>query len=120
MKNLTLPILLVLVVAFTVPGNAYVLYDHKWPSPETTFNVDIPGGNGLWNRAFEEAMNRWNQATIFNFRIRHTYENPCDSPDGLNGVAFAADFCGEAFGENVLAAARSWSLGNITTQSDII
>ena len=88
MKTSALLILLALSVAaiLTVPVNGYVLHNYKWPSAEMTFYVDIPGGDGLWNRAFEEAMNRWNRATIFNFKIRHTREDPCDSPDGVNGV----------------------------------
>ena len=127
MKNLTLPILLVLVVAFTVPGNAYVLHDYKWPSAETTFNVNIGAPNfpfirergSLWNRAFEEAMNRWNNATVFAFRIRHTYEDPCDAPDGVNGVGFSRTVCGDSFGKS-LAITRNWAAGDIQTESNIV
>ena len=121
MKTPVLRILLALSVAaiLTAPVNSYVLHNYKWPSAETTFYVDIPGGGGLWNRAFEEAMNRWNRATIFNFKIRHTREDPCDSPDGVNGVGFASDSCGDSFGKN-LAITLNWSRGAIQTESNII
>ena len=115
---------LVLSVTFVAVVTAYELHDHKWPSATTTFNVDIPGGNGLWNRAFEQAMDRWNQATIFNFRIRHTYEDPCDVRDGVNGVGFAIDdVCGDFFGfglsGTVLAVTLTWTRGNIKVESNI-
>ena len=121
MKTPVLRILLALSVAaiLTAPVNGYVLHNYKWPSAETTFYVDIPGGGGLWNRAFEEAMNRWNRATIFNFKIRHTREDPCDSPDGVNGVGFASDSCGDSFGKS-LAITLNWSRGAIQTESNII
>ena len=121
MKTSALLILLALSVAaiLTVPVNGYVLHNYKWPSAEMTFYVDIPGGDGLWNRAFEEAMNRWNRATIFNFKIRHTREDPCDSPDGVNGVGFASDSCGDSFGKS-LAITLNWSRGAIQTESNII
>ena len=87
-----------------------------------TFNVDIPSDDGLWNTAFEQAMGRWNAATIFDFRIRRdTYEDPCDAPDSENGVGFAADLCGEEdFGDNTLATTSSWYRGEYRTESNII
>ena len=106
---------------------AYVLQDYRWPSATTTFNVDMPGGDGLWNQAFESAMARWNVATIFEFKtMRDTLEGPCDGlptrttgGDSENGVAFVSDVCGEPFGENVLAVENSWSQGTRTIQSNI-
>ena len=121
-KPAVLLVALVLSVAviFATSVKAYVLKDYRWPSATTTFNVDIPGGNGLWNRAFEDAMGRWNAATIFEFRIRRTFESPCDTGDSENGVGFASDVCGDAFGKDVLAVEQSWrTQGTTTTQSDI-
>ena len=116
-----------MAVIFATSVKAYVLQDYQWPSATTTFNVDIPGADGLWNTAFEQAMGRWNAATIFEFRIRHdTFESPCDGlpirtteGDSENGVAFVSDVCGEAFGENTLALESSWSQGTRTIQSNI-
>ncbi len=114
-------------VIFAAAAQAYVLYDHSWPSATTTFNVDIAGADGKWNTSFEQAMGRWNAATLFEFRIRRdTFENPCDGlPTGTsdgdfeNGVAFASDACGEAFGDNVVAVNQWWSQGTRALQSNI-
>ena len=116
-----------LALSFATSVNAYVLRDYTWPSATTTFNVDMPGADGLWNTAFEQAMGRWNAATIFEFRIRRdTFESACDGlptrtteGDSENGVAFVSDVCGEAFGENTLALESSWSQGTRTIQSNI-
>ena len=116
-----------LAISFATSVNAYVLRDYTWPSATTTFNVDMPGADGLWNQAFENAMARWNAATIFEFMTRSdTFESPCDGlptrttgGDSENGVAFVSDVCGEAFGENTLAVESSWSQGTRTTQSNI-
>ena len=117
---------LVLSVTFVAVVTAYELHDNRWPSATTTFNVDIPGGDGLWNRAFEQAMARWNRATIFNFRIRHTYEGPChglptqNTPgDHENGVAIVNDMCGESFGESNLATTATWYRGTTKIQTNI-
>ena len=121
-----IPALLVLLALSLSVVKAYVLHEHRWPSATTTFNVDIPGGDGLWNRAFEQAMARWNRATIFNFRIRHTYEGPChglptqNTPgDHENGVAIVNDMCGESFGESNLATTATWYRGTTKIQTNI-
>ena len=110
-----------LAVIFVTSVKAYVLQDHRWPTATMTFNVDIPGADGLWNTAFEQAMGRWNAATIFDFRIRRdTYENPCDGGDAESGVGFAADLCGEEeFGDNILAVHQGWYRGEYRTESNI-
>ena len=126
-RRAALPAWLVLSLAgiFSTTVSAYVLHDYKWPFAATTFNVDIPLGFGtgdddLWNRAFEAAMDRWNDATVFEFRIRHTYEDPCDAPDGVNGVDFAWDICGDAWGGRGLAVTRAWAYGTEQTEANII
>ena len=43
-------------VIFAASVQAYVLYDHTWPSATTTFNMDIAGADGKWNTSFEQAM----------------------------------------------------------------
>ncbi len=102
-------------------ADAYQLKDYKWPQPSTSFYVDIPGENGLWNDAFETAMYEWGAYTIFNFGIyRGSYEDPCDSPDGRNGVGFEYTNCGDAWGATTLASEQSWASNGVSTQSDII
>ena len=102
-----------LVLSFAVifaPGvKAYRFLNTKWSSATTTFNVDIPGRDGLWNTAFEEAMTRWNTATVFDFQTnRNTFEDPCAAEPLIsdfhqNGVGFSDTVCGDAFGESTLA-----------------
>ena len=127
MKTSALLIPLTLAAILTAPINAYELHDYKWRSATMTFHVDIPGRGGLWNRAFEEAMERWNQATIFTFESRRIYEDPCDLGDWESGVGFASDICGDSFGPSgtSLAVTRNWVIGsstqvasNITFNSD--
>ncbi len=36
------------------PSDGFELTGPKWPSATTTFDVDIPGGDGLFNTAFED------------------------------------------------------------------
>ena len=114
--------MLSVAVIFATSVKAYVLQDHRWPTATMTFNVDIPGADGLWNTAFEQAMGRWNASTIFDFRIRHdTYENPCDGGDAESGVGFAAGLCDEEdFGDNTLAVHQGWYRGEYRTESNII
>ena len=115
-------LVLSVAVIFATSVKAYVLQDHRWPTATMTFNVDIPGADGLWNTAFEQAMGRWNASTIFDFRIRHdTYENPCDGGDAESGVGFAAGLCDEEdFGDNTLAVHQGWYRGEYRTESNII
>ena len=47
-------LLLLMLVGSAAPINAYELLGYKWPQASTTFSVDIPGENGLWN----DSLNR--------------------------------------------------------------
>ena len=113
-------IFLVSMVLSLSTVRAYEFFDYRWPSATTTFNVDIPGENGLWDRGFREAMNRWNRATIFHFGIRYSYEDPCDVVDEVNGVGFASDICGEdSFDPETLALTVTWFNGTTEIESNI-
>ena len=116
-------------------SGGYDLLGSRWPTPEATFFVWIKHDQkGLdspsrvpWNDAFETAMVRWQQDTVFRFRVRNTYADPCNngfSADGRNGVDFIADACsGVGFGSTTLAltynttSVDDWST---TTESDIV
>lgn len=88
---------------------AFQLSGLKWSQPSTTFYVDIPGADGIWNQAFETAMKAWSFGTRFRFDIvRGVYEDPCDASEGRNGVGFEATNCGIAFGSATLAVTTSW------------
>jgi hypothetical protein len=115
---------LFLLVAFSFVSlaNAYELKPYKWPQPYTTFYVNISGADGLWNRAFEDAMSLWGVDTIFTYYIvREVYEDPCDATEeGRNGVAFGATNCGDAWGDTTLAICHTWYRGSEIFQTDIV
>lgn len=113
------------VVPIAVPLiEAYVLFGYRWPQPSTTFYVDLPGADGLWNSAFDEALSLWNERTIFTFRRAHAYADPCSDPNEnppRNGAAFSGTVCGEDWGDRTLAVAPTWSTTNgVITQSGIV
>jgi len=121
---------------------AYNLDGNRWPQGEATFNVNIPGSapSGVsWNTAFEDALAQWSDETDFSFLINSTYADPCagflasrdgsgfpdGNGDGLNGVDFSDDVCGNKFGDRVLAITLTLAApGNLgfalIEQSDIV
>ena len=116
-------LLLLLTFIFVSPANAYQLLSYKWPQPTTTFYVDIPGADGLWNNAFEGAMNDWGVDTLFEYKIaRGVYEDPCDPRNGRNGVGFESTICGDEWGSTDLAITQSWFYVSTSTyyQTDIV
>jgi predicted Zn-dependent protease len=114
-------LLSLMVVICSSRADAYQLFSYKWPQPSTTFYVDIPGADGLWNEAFESAMYYWGVDTSFSFMIvREVFEDPCDATEGRNGVAFGATNCGDAWGGTTLAITQSWYIGSTTIQTDIV
>ncbi len=67
MRKVWLGIIIVsLIGLWVMESGGFVFLGPKWSNATTSFNVGIPGADGLWNRAFEEAMARWNERTIFN------------------------------------------------------
>ena len=112
--------LAVLLVSMPAGLLAYNLDGNRWPTGEATFHVNIPGAapSGVtWNTAFEDALAQWSDETEFSFLINPTHADPCEGytgndnadsfpdgdGDGLNGVDFGDDVCGNAFGDSVLA-----------------
>ena len=114
--------LLSAIVALTAmsPLGAYQLLELSWDLPETTFYVSIPGENGLWDDAFEDAMAEWSAATVFQYRIvRGVYADPCNNQDRKNGVGFTTTYCGYAWGSATLATTTSSYLGSRLLETDI-
>lgn len=98
--------LALLAVLCAGPAQAFQLSGNKWPTATTSFHVDIPGANGLWNTAFENAMTEW-AATVFQFTIfSNSLADPCGD-DLRNGVGFRSDVCGFAFGSTTLAITQT-------------
>ncbi len=105
--------------------SAYTLSSFQWPEPETTFYVDIPGANGMWNSTFEDAMAQWSGDTAFNYLIvTDEYRNPCNSPSGSsparNGVDFSSTNCGDSWGSGVLATTTSYSVNGVRVQAGVL
>ena len=77
----------------------------KWIGARTDFYVDIPGSSRMgiaWNTAFTEAANEWNSATVFNLNLIKESLDLC-SNDGLSGIVFSAEICGQDFGVSDVA-----------------
>jgi uncharacterized membrane protein YgcG len=109
----------IFVVLFSIPAGTYVIEGNKWPKARTSFHVDIPGANGLWDDAFEEAMFRWNDTTNFKFNIvRDSFGDPCGDPNvsgARNGVAFSNSICGFAWSDQVIAISITWIVNDANT-----
>ena len=87
-------------------------------------HVDVPGAEGLWNSAFDEAIGLWNDRTVFQFHRVREYADPCSDPgesdSRKNGVAFSETICGEDWGEATLGVAKSWSFNGRLVQSGVM
>jgi len=93
------------VLLFSLKPSAYEFTGKKWIGGKTDFYVDFTGNSpsGLsWNTAFIDALNEWSNKTPFKFNINSFYADPCEN-DGLNGVKFSEDICGQEFNESTLA-----------------
>ena len=104
--NLVLRLLIAILCSlFTRPLLSFEIFGNKWIGAETTIYLEIRGrsASGIpWNIAFLQAAAEWNEKTKFKFNVVSEYRNPCLT-DGMNGVAFLTDMCGESFGESALA-----------------
>ncbi|MDY0222922.1 MAG: DUF4214 domain-containing protein [Desulfobacterium sp.] len=123
LKNISVLGSLLLLLAITCAStvDAYNLIGRKWPQPSSIFYVDIPGADGLWDRAFEGAMYEWSAATVFQFYIvRGTYSDPCNSNDNRNGVRFSPTYCGDEWGSATLAVTHCLYKGNTISETDIV
>ena len=105
-------------------GYTFFVGEAKWPNQTTSFHVDIPGADGLWNSSFEGAMFLWNSSTVFDYTIfRESFWDPCSNPNSnlpRNGVKFSDTECGDAWGATTLAVARTWFTSSTIVQSGII
>ncbi|NBS27205.1 MAG: hypothetical protein EBS81_13025, partial [Gammaproteobacteria bacterium] len=131
----------ILALGITAGAFSFNLDGNRWPNGESTFFVDITGQapSGItWTQAFEEAMDQWTNQTDFTFTLEPVYLDPCTGfsasndeefpdgeGDGLNGVDFKDEVCGNEFGSGVLAITLSIALpGNLgfalIDQTDIL
>jgi len=101
----------------------------NWATPNASFDVGIDGSPGApaapagesWNGAFAQAMQRWNDATIFTWSLdQSSYRNPCNE-DNDNGVGFHANACGPSFGGSTVAITfQLFFVGGPFIETDII
>lgn len=127
MKNLPTILFIALLSAWTANAAAFEIDGSKWFGARALLYINIPGiaGTGAsFNSAFTYAINEWNDKTSFTFSMVPQSRDPCLN-DGLNGVGFAADLCGSAFGGRTLAVTvrrfRNEVLGpNSIAQADIV
>ena len=109
-------LIFIFALLFSIPAGTYVIEGNKWPEPRTLFHVEIPGANGSWDDAFEEAMFRWNNTTNFKFSIvRDSFGDPCGDPNvggSTNGVAFSDSICGFAWSDETIAITITWVINN--------
>ena len=121
MSTPTLRGMLLLCLLTVLPSaGAYVFMGSKWPQPQTTFYVNIPGANGVWNSGFEQALGAWSPAGFRFLIVRDTYSDPCNSSDHRNGVRFHTQVCGSAFGATTVAVTSILSVGAQTTEANIV
>ena len=99
---------------------AYVL-DSPWPNARATF-YSKGDSNALWNDAFIQALDQWNNLSNFTYYYIDAYTDPC-SYDYIpkNSWAFAYTECGERFGRTTLSVTFS-SYNNLgqRIESDIV
>ena len=108
----------------------------KWPGASTHIYTGIPGTSpsGItWRQALQDAVQEWNQNTLFRFDINPAYQDPClgyrsssstgsfpaGEGDGLNGAAFTTTVCGNSYGTNVLAVTLVFTEANQLGSWDI-
>lgn len=109
-------------IVFVPPSTvAFELLGEIWTGASATINVQIPrrAGEPNWNAAFDEAIDSWNTSSSFSFRRQQRFTDPCSNPfrsTPKNGVKFALNICGAAFGENTLAIERRWTKNNGRTK----
>lgn len=99
-------LLALLLLPWLAPGAlAFEIKGNKWAGATTEFYFDLPGvsATGIsWNAAFLDALQEWNDKTVFQFEPVNQFRSPCAS-DFLNGVDFSGDSCTSEFGSNTLA-----------------
>jgi len=80
----------------------YALEGQSWANATTTFSYAIPGNNGIWASALQQALADWTSVTPFTFFGLNQYADPCND-SSPNGADFGTTDCGMAFGSGTLA-----------------
>lgn len=103
-------------------ASAFEFSGVKWPGATTDYYVQFTGTSltGIsWQDAFLDALQEWNEETVFNFVPVLEYRDPCNS-NNLNSVDFTSTVCGSEFGANTLAVTLTRSSSQILGPPNLI
>ncbi|MEQ9451366.1 MAG: thrombospondin type 3 repeat-containing protein [Pseudomonadales bacterium] len=118
-----------LICLISPAAKAYELSGDAWPSPTTSYDVNLAGGPPGFtiqqlNQTFFDAMQEWNNVTSFTLNANlGVYKDPCSNPNNDpigNGVQFSEQSCAEEWGSTTLAATIRWSSGGQIVQAGIV
>ncbi len=90
-----------LAIAGGRPALGYALEGPSWANATTSFSYAIPGNNGIWASALQQALADWTSVTSFTYVGVNQFSDPCNN-NAPNGASFGATDCGQAFGSGVL------------------
>ncbi|OGT72243.1 MAG: hypothetical protein A3H44_10315 [Gammaproteobacteria bacterium RIFCSPLOWO2_02_FULL_57_10] len=124
------------LAALSISAWSFDINGTKWPGGSTHIHTGIPGTSPAgvaWSRALQDAVQEWNQNTLFSFDMIPSYLDPCQgyggssssasfpsgAGDGLNGAAFTSTVCGNSYGTNVLAVTLVFTEANQLGSWDI-
>ena len=115
---------------------AYRMFGSFWQNARTVMYSGIPGRapNGQpWAETYREAMDVWNDNTVFRFYPDAGYKDPCAGYRGrstsralsgggdlFNGADFRADVCGASFDTSTLAVTFTRGLTNSLGQMQLL
>lgn len=109
-------------MSITSAASAFEFSGVKWPGATTDYYVQLTGTSltGIsWQDAFLDALQEWNEETVFNFVPVLEYKDPCIS-NNLNSVDFTSTVCGSQFGANTLAVTLTRSSSQILGPPNLI
>jgi len=111
-------------------SKAFELSSSFWFEGEVTFNVNLPNRHAAANpllagsssldelqTEFVDTLNEWSNRSTFRFNVDTS--TPAVDPCLGNGVQFAANNCGSAFGSSTLAVQTSFFSGARRTRTSI-
>jgi hypothetical protein len=119
----------VVMTSATSPTEGFALLNSKWPNGQVVMHLRMGGGSGTlsdgstsWNQVMTNGLAAWNaHIQLVSFSAVNDSTAANGDGNGINTVFFSDTVYGEAFEENVLAVATSWSFsGGRKAESDVI
>ena len=122
--------LLGMLLGFSEPLHAYVLYSDKWPSgSHVTMQLElgsfsgtlIDGTVGGWGPIAESALTEWNtKINLMQFGAARNSTASIAGNNSLNNVYWGTTIYGQAFGSRTLAYTTFWFVGTRRTEADVV